>query len=70
MAVEQNIEFSHRNNYDGTYDSICKTCFKTVSNRAVEAELYEDESNHRCEPYDIIARKRIEVISKPPLEHL
>ena len=40
--------FPHRLNYDGSYDSICKTCFMTVASGLSEAALAEGERDHKC----------------------
>lgn len=42
--------FAHRNNPDGTTDSICRRCFVTVSNSIWEAELERAERDHICDP--------------------
>ena len=36
------LRFPHRRNHDGTYDSICSSCFMTIATREVEAELEYD----------------------------
>jgi hypothetical protein len=51
MAAEQNMRFSHRHNRDGSYDSICVRCFRTVTNHRTEAELARDEFRHVCEDW-------------------
>ena len=40
--------YPHRRNKDGSYDSICLTCFLTVSHAYTEAELTEQEMAHVC----------------------
>jgi hypothetical protein len=42
-------EFVHRQNRDGSFDSICTNCFQTVANKKVEAELEQIERDHICE---------------------
>jgi hypothetical protein len=42
------LRFPHRRNQDGTYDSICSSCFMTIATREVEAELAQDEAAHSC----------------------
>ena len=42
--------FPHRKNDDGTFDSICPVCFRTVARAHREEELTESERNHSCEP--------------------
>jgi len=41
--------YVHRRNNDGSFDSICKTCFMTVANATDEAMLAEHERNHSDE---------------------
>jgi hypothetical protein len=40
--------YSHRPNDDGTYDSICHMCARTVARGVSEAELAEAETLHNC----------------------
>jgi hypothetical protein len=42
--------FPHRQNRDGSFDSICSTCLLTVTNARMEAELTNHEMNHVCDP--------------------
>ena len=42
--------FPHRENDDGTFDSICPVCFRTVAHGQLEAELEEAERKHICDP--------------------
>jgi hypothetical protein len=42
--------FPHRQNRDGSFDSICSTCLLTVTNARMEAELTNREMNHVCDP--------------------
>jgi len=46
MMVE--IKFSHRYNPDGTWQSICPECYKTVAESRKEADLKRAESIHVC----------------------
>jgi hypothetical protein len=48
--IGTNNKFSHRQNSDGTIDSICHTCFSTVASARVEAGLFEKEGMHHCNP--------------------
>ena len=48
MAEYTDTIFPHRLNPDGSFDSICPTCFLTVSAKRNETELAMDESNHVC----------------------
>ena len=40
--------FFHRPNEDGTYDSICHVCVRTVARGVTEAKLVEAELLHNC----------------------
>jgi hypothetical protein len=46
-------EFPHRHNNDGTYDSICDTCFVTVARVKLEADLAAFEARHVCDPVNL-----------------
>jgi hypothetical protein len=50
LAVSLEPQFVHRNNGDGTIDSFCRKCFKTVAWSYLEAVLEPDERNHKCDP--------------------
>jgi hypothetical protein len=41
--------FYHRRNPDGTFDSICLTCFLTAGDHVREKDLAVCEQDHRCE---------------------
>lgn len=38
--------YPHRQNADGSYDSICTTCFATIARSTGEAGLTEGEATH------------------------
>jgi hypothetical protein len=40
--------YPHRRNRDGSFDSICLTCFATLATARTEPELLEHERNHNC----------------------
>lgn len=42
------VEYKHRTNPDGSYDSICMQCYRTVGTTKNEDELREKESAHIC----------------------
>jgi hypothetical protein len=44
------LPFSHRQNWNGTYDSICRKCYKTVATANNEVELEHLERRHVCFP--------------------
>lgn len=41
-------KYVHRQNQDGTYDSICPTCARTVARGWSEERLTEAEAKHKC----------------------
>jgi len=41
-------EFRHRQNQDGTYDSICRCCFATIATVRIENDLRRAEQEHTC----------------------
>jgi hypothetical protein len=43
-------QFAHRENGDGTIDSICSRCFVTIANALNEADLKRAETRHICDP--------------------
>jgi hypothetical protein len=42
--------FPHRTNGDGTTDSICPHCFRTIGISTYEADLDAIEASHVCDP--------------------
>jgi hypothetical protein len=46
MMVE--IKFSHRYILDRTWQSICRECYKTVTESREEADLKRAEDTHVC----------------------
>jgi hypothetical protein len=42
------IKFSHRCNPDGTWQSICPECYKTVAESREERDLKRAEDTHVC----------------------
>jgi hypothetical protein len=47
-------QFPHRENSDGTYDSICPKCFRTIDTRHVEGDLVAEERVHICDQGDLL----------------
>jgi hypothetical protein len=35
---------------NGAHDSVCRTCFKTISSQLWESDLARDEEIHLCKP--------------------
>jgi hypothetical protein len=48
-------KFSHRHNKDGSFDSICMTCYATVSSKQYIWQLDNDEQEHKCSPLMVAA---------------
>jgi hypothetical protein len=53
MGTKQR-NFPHRQNTDGSYDSICPSCLRTIGTKTNEAELAEEERRHVCAPEDLL----------------
>jgi hypothetical protein len=56
MATTQQQQlqtFPHRQNADGTFDSICPYCFQTVSQQRLESDLARFEQSHKCRPEEV-----------------
>ena len=53
MSLEMQRSYPHRQNWNGSYDSICIFCFRTIANRSTEADLVEDERGHVCAEWDL-----------------
>jgi hypothetical protein len=47
MADSQTL-YPHRQNEDGTFDSICPKCFQTIAKSPAENGLTEAETAHVC----------------------
>jgi len=47
-----NSHYAHRRNYDGTLDSVCKSCFLTVARAYRETDLTHLELRHICQPVE------------------
>jgi hypothetical protein len=49
------LHFQHRSNDDGTWDSICLGCYRTVASTRQEPWLAYEESIHACTLTDMHA---------------
>ncbi|HEY2472469.1 MAG TPA: hypothetical protein VGI45_32090 [Terracidiphilus sp.] len=47
-------KFTHRFNADGTVDSVCHCCFRTVGPVEIESALATLEEEHVCDPDDLL----------------
>jgi hypothetical protein len=41
--------FAHRSNSDGTFDSICRSCYITIATDFQESDLQHPEEEHLCD---------------------
>jgi hypothetical protein len=57
MVLTLPVVFPHRQNRDGSFDSICRRCLLTVANTRNEADLARYEQYHVCNPSFIIQRE-------------
>jgi len=48
--VETARIFTHHNEKDGNFSSVCPDCFKTISSKTFESDLHITEINHVCNP--------------------
>jgi len=55
MMTNRFLKFAHRQNPDGTYDSICSRCFQTIATVRDEDALQRIEGRHNCDP-NLLAR--------------
>ena len=59
MRATQIPFFPHRLNRDGSYDSICLTCFATVANTREVADLDVHDQSHVCDPVVLLQRSPV-----------
>lgn len=52
MQSKPYARFVHRENRDGSFDSICVECFATVATGSTESDLAQPESRHTCNAAD------------------
>jgi hypothetical protein len=53
MTTSMRTKFAHRENRDGTFDSICRECFVTITTSQSEEDLCGFERGHFCDPWDL-----------------
>jgi hypothetical protein len=59
--------YPHRQNRDGSFDSICLRCFATVANARDISELHTYDKDHRCNETAVAQRGQIKwPISQTP----
>lgn len=55
--------FAHRQNQDGSWDSICRGCIRIVATRKNRKQLSESEKNHDCKLLqEAISREEIPTV--------
>jgi hypothetical protein len=59
------LNFPHRRNLDGVYESICATCFATVGKSENEAELLTCERAHIGDPMQLFYTREARVRDTP-----
>jgi hypothetical protein len=59
-------QFPHRQNSNGTYDSICPKCFRTIDTRHVEGALAGEERVHICCQDDLLPRDMFDTENRDP----
>lgn len=64
------IAYAHRQNADGTTDSICRNCFATVITASCEGDLARAEHDHTCDPSVLDYWKRMKEDGERPLLQL
>jgi hypothetical protein len=62
MPDLHHFPFPHRKNADGSYDSICPFCYRTVASQPTEDDLAEDEQRHVCKVGDLPKKKRVHLV--------
>jgi hypothetical protein len=63
-AASSTLHFAHRLNKDGSFDSICKLCARTVMTAKTEPDLWAKEERHDCGDPDEV---RTSVVDSCPL---
>jgi hypothetical protein len=48
VSASEHRDFAHRQNSDGTFDSICLVCFQTIATVVRVELLAECEKSHSC----------------------
>jgi hypothetical protein len=48
MDSRSAMYYPHKRNKDGSFNSICLVCFRTVASHMTEDELAQEEKKHVC----------------------
>ena len=51
LSTSLEDRFAHRENKDGTFESICRQCFITVAVAGSAADLKRPEADHLCDSW-------------------
>ncbi len=62
--------FSHRPNNDGSVDSICLRCFRTIASNNKGRSIAMMESQHECDPVDLMRFEHLEIEKKRQTERI
>jgi hypothetical protein len=54
--------YPHRENKDGTFDSVCLKCFATVARTSLEIELAQRDKTHICDPMFAAKPTRLDLL--------
>ena len=60
--------FRHRPNNDGSVDSICTRCLRTIASNNHEWSLAAVESQHECDPVDLMRFGHLEFDNIRPID--
>jgi hypothetical protein len=60
--------FFHRSNADGSYDSICMTCYRTIDTQPWETALAIQEEVHFCNEKHLLPQELIEKEDRHPAD--
>lgn len=67
MKTSEN-NFKRRHNQDGSYDSLCPLCFRTIGTRLRQEELDQDERIHICDEADLMWKSRKKNVASDPTD--
>jgi hypothetical protein len=48
MEHKSDVYYPHKRKKDGSFDSICLVCFRTIASKLTEDELAPEEKKHVC----------------------
>ena len=62
--------YAHRRNEDGSYDTICRTCFAALARSKPQSELAAYEKAHDCDSSFLAERGHFNQLESPRLQAL